>query len=279
MSYAARGLGQTLGQAIRRLENQKYAVQCDRWAQIAGRPGLVSGMRQAMLEAKKVLRTNRDDTCRIYAMPVKGWMREGDEVVALRLLPSGRLDVRFNYGLEGLGQAKIVPGQISFQTLPEGRFGFPSLDPLVRAGLPIAPYIEHGSWETGQPDIMRYGLDPYRGIMGLGQTYYSRGVRGHRPAGLGQTYYTRGRRDQRRSGAALGQLLTSTVCDPTSVSRAFQDRLTGALNAGSQAALVGGAAAGVVGAVAGKHSAVIGAVLGALVGWTANLVWTATHRA
>jgi hypothetical protein len=136
--------------------------------------------------------------------------------------------------------------------------------------------------------------------MGLGQTYYSRGVRGHRPVGLGQTYYTRGRRshrpiglgcitgspplapslfDQRRSGAALGQLLTSTVCDPTSVSRAFQDRLTGALNAGSQAALVGGAAAGVVGAVAGKRSAVIGAVLGAVVGWTANLVWTATHRA
>lgn len=68
----------------------------------------------------------------------------------------------------GLGQAKIVPGQINFSTLPAGRTSFSSLEPLVRAGLPIAPYIEHGSWETGEPSIMRYGLDPYRGIMGLG---------------------------------------------------------------------------------------------------------------
>lgn len=156
----------------------------------------------------------------------------------------------------GLGQAKIVPGQISFQTLPEGRSGFPSLQPLIDAGLPIAPYIEHGSWETGQPDIMRYGLDPYRGIMGLGC------------CGAPQPL----------QGAALGQLLTSTMCDPTTVSRAFQERLTGALNAGSQAALVGGAVAGLVGAIAGKRSLAVGAVAGALVGWTANLVWTATHR-
>jgi hypothetical protein len=157
----------------------------------------------------------------------------------------------------GLGQAKIVPGQISFQTLPEGRSGFPSLQPLIDAGLPIAPYIEHGSWETGQPDIMRYGLDPYRGIMGLGAVP---------------------QRGRRRPRAALGQLLTSSLCDPTTVSAAFQTRLTGALNAGSQAALIGGAVAGAVGAVVGKRSAVIGAVAGAVVGWTANLVWTATHR-
>ena len=96
--------------------------------------------------------------------------------------------------------------------------------------------------------------------MGLGQTNYTRGVQGHRPIGL-------------------GQILTSTICDPTSVSRAFQDRLRGALNAGTQAALVGGAVAGLVGAVAGKRSLAVGAVAGALVGWTANLVWTATHRA
>lgn len=69
----------------------------------------------------------------------------------------------------GLGQAKIVPGQINFSALPAGRTSLPNLEPLVRAGMPIAPYIEHGSWETGEPDIMRYGLDPYRGIMGLGR--------------------------------------------------------------------------------------------------------------
>jgi len=68
-----------------------------------------------------------------------------------------------------LGQAKWVPGQISFATLPQGRTGLPSVQPLLEAGLPIAPYIEHGSFTTGEPSIMRYGLDPYRGIMGLGQ--------------------------------------------------------------------------------------------------------------
>lgn len=159
----------------------------------------------------------------------------------------------------GLGQAKIVPGQISFQTLPEGRSGFPSLSPLVQGGLPIAPYIEHGSWETGQPDIMRYGLDPYRGIMGLGCIDGPPGTRG-------------------ASGAGLGQVLSS-LCDPTATSAAFQTRLNGALNAGSQAALVGGAVAGVLGALAGKRSTLLGAVAGAAAAWTANLVWTSTHRA
>jgi len=61
-----------------------------------------------------------------------------------------------------LGQAKLVPGQIHFQTTRTGRI--PSVQPLIEAGLPIAPYIEHGSWATGQPSIMRYGLDPYRGL-------------------------------------------------------------------------------------------------------------------
>lgn len=67
---------------------------------------------------------------------------------------------------KGLGQAKWVPGQISFASLPQGRTGLPSVQPLLEAGLPIAPYIEHGSFTTGEPAIMRYGLDPYRGIMG-----------------------------------------------------------------------------------------------------------------
>jgi hypothetical protein len=57
---------------------------------------------------------------------------------------------------------KLVPGQIHFQTTRSGKI--PSLQPLVEAGLPIAPYIEHGSYATGQPAIMRYGRDPYRGL-------------------------------------------------------------------------------------------------------------------
>jgi hypothetical protein len=59
---------------------------------------------------------------------------------------------------------KLIPGQINFQTTRTGRL--PSLQPLIEAGLPYAPYIEHGSWTTGRPDIARYGRDPYRGISG-----------------------------------------------------------------------------------------------------------------
>jgi hypothetical protein len=61
-----------------------------------------------------------------------------------------------------LGQAKWIPGQIHFQTTPSGKL--PSLRPLLEAGLPYAPYIEHGSYARGTPDIARYGRDPYRGL-------------------------------------------------------------------------------------------------------------------
>jgi len=61
-----------------------------------------------------------------------------------------------------LGQAKWVPGQIAFQTTRTGRL--PSVQPLIEAGLPYAPYIEHGSYAYGTPDIARYGRDPYRGL-------------------------------------------------------------------------------------------------------------------
>lgn len=61
-----------------------------------------------------------------------------------------------------LGQAKLLPGQISFSTTPTGKIR--TVQPLLEAGLPIAPYIEHGAWATGMPAIMRYGRDPYRGL-------------------------------------------------------------------------------------------------------------------
>ena len=61
-----------------------------------------------------------------------------------------------------LGQAKLTPGQIAFATTRTGKIR--TVQPLLEAGLPIAPYIEHGSWVTGEPNIMRYGRDPYRGL-------------------------------------------------------------------------------------------------------------------
>ncbi|HEY5656558.1 MAG TPA: hypothetical protein VIY27_02095 [Myxococcota bacterium] len=67
-----------------------------------------------------------------------------------------------------LGQApKLVPGIITPSYLPQGSRGkMPDPSELLRAGLPLAPVIEHGSWATGQPSIMRYGRDPYRGLFG-----------------------------------------------------------------------------------------------------------------
>lgn len=80
----------------------------------------------------------------------------------------------------------------------------------------------------------------------------------------------------------MGQVLTSSMCDPTSVSNAFRTRLVGAMSAGTQAAIVGGAIAGAVGSVTAggsKKAPLMGAIAGAAIGWVANYVWTATHRA
>ena len=66
---------------------------------------------------------------------------------------------------------KLVPGQLNYLALPPGQTAPFDVGALQRAGLPIAPYIEHGSWETGQPDIMFYGRDPYRGVMGMYGNY------------------------------------------------------------------------------------------------------------
>lgn len=61
--------------------------------------------------------------------------------------------------------SKLVPGQHNL-LIPD----LPSPQRLIEPGLPYAPYIEHGSWATGRPDIARYGRDPYRGLAGgLGQ--------------------------------------------------------------------------------------------------------------
>lgn len=66
----------------------------------------------------------------------------------------------------GLGQAKIIPGIMTPSYMYPGAPTPADYQRLREAGLPIAPYIEHGSYARGIPPIMRYGLDPYRGILG-----------------------------------------------------------------------------------------------------------------
>lgn len=161
MGYALqrRGLGSTVGDAVRRLETESYVVLCDNWAQIpqATRPA-VHGMRRAMAEAKRALRvpSNRRDTCRIYLAKPAGSNRP----------PSGT--------------------------------------------------------------------------------------------------------------AGMGQLLTDWACDSTVYARAWRGRMNEGLDAGAQAALIGGILAGVVGAA--TKSMAVGALAGAAAGWTAHAVWTAPHR-
>jgi hypothetical protein len=77
---------------------------------------------------------------------------------------------------------KLVPGQLNYLALPPGQTAPFDVGALQRAGLPIAPYIEHGSWETGQPDIMFYGRDPYRGVMGMYGNYVTLNGLGTGPA-------------------------------------------------------------------------------------------------
>jgi len=139
-----------------------------------------------------------------------------------------------SYG--GMGQAKWVPGQISFMTTPTGRL--PSVQPLLEAGLPLAPYVEHGSFATGTPAVMRYGRDPYRGL------------------GVGP--------------------LTEAACSSSDFAQAWRQRLNDGLNTAAVAAVLGGAAAGAVGGVTGRI--LLGAVFGAAIGFAANAVWTAPAR-
>lgn len=77
--------------------------------------------------------------------------------------------------LDGLGQIKPIPGVLTPSTLPPSGKLF-DLQPLIRAGLPPAPYIEYGDYETGTPHIMRFGRDPHRGL-GENNPPQMRGVR------------------------------------------------------------------------------------------------------
>jgi len=103
------------------------------------------------------------------------------------------------------------------------------------AYLPTPGYIEHGSWVTGAPDIVSW--DPPEG------------------AGLGQG------------------LLTDLTCSGSALNTSWTVRTRSALNAGLQAAIAGGIAAGVVGAVSKKP--LIGAVAGLALAFGAYRTWTA----
>ena len=170
-----------------------------------------------------------------------------------------------------LGQAKWIPGQIDFTTTRTGRL--PSVQPLIEAGLPYAPYIEHGSWITGRPDIARYGRDPYRGISGLGAQVINTDMparRMRRPKFKPMRYMSL------RPRAAMGDTLTDWACDSQQFAQSWSERLNTSLNVGTQAAVLGAGVAGFVGAILGRP--VLGMAVGAAIGWGTHGIWTAPHR-
>jgi len=134
-------------------------------------------------------------------------------------------------GLSG----KYVPGQVDFMSSRTGRV--PRLQRMYESG--YAPYIEHGSYATGAPDIVRYGYDPYRGMLGCG----------------------------------MGDVVTDYLCAQTEASKSWRDRLSDGLSAGAQAAMLGAAAAGLLGGIIKRP--LLGAAAGAALGFAAHVVWTA----
>jgi len=151
-----------------------------------------------------------------------------------------------------LGQAKWIPGQLSFSALAPGQTAPYNYQPLIQAGLPLAPYVEHGSWRTGQPDIMRYGRDPYRGIMGLGAT-----------------------RARRRWKVGMGDLLTDLACERSQFAADWRNRFGEAMNTTLVVAVGAAAAAGLIGALTKKP--LLGLVAGGVVGWMAHQSQVATY--
>lgn len=73
----------------------------------------------------------------------------------------------------------------------------------------------------------------------------------------------------------MGDILTDMACSDTRIAQIWRQRTDDAVSAGTQAAIVGAAAAGIIGAILGKP--LFGAAAGAAVGWTTHAIWTAPH--
>lgn len=74
----------------------------------------------------------------------------------------------------------------------------------------------------------------------------------------------------------MGDTLTDWACDSSAFAASWRKRLDEALDSAGTAALIGGTAAGLLGALVGRPA--LGAGVGALAGWAASAIWTAPHR-
>lgn len=168
---------------------------------------------------------------------------------------------------------KLIPGQYNFLALPPGQSAPFSQEALQRAGMPIAPYIEHGSWETGQPDIMMYGRDPYRGLMGAPM----RRVRQRQPR-LDRNqgnYYFPGHRYAQQPLLGVGTM-TEYLCSDTQVAQECAAKRDDTMKTSMLVAAGASVVAGLVGALLKRP--ILGAVAGGVAGGLLHMTWAMGYR-
>lgn len=198
---------------------------------------------------------------------------------------------------------KLIPGQYNFLALPPGQSAPFDVGALQRAGLPIAPYIQHGSWETGQPDIMMYGRDPYRGLMGVPTRFGDprllraaqatlRNARGRRPlrrlegawCGTGRqprldrnqgNYYFPGHKYAQQPLLGLGSV-TEYLCSGTQAAKECAARRDDTMRTSMIVAAGASVVAGLVGALLKRP--ILGAVAGGVAGGLLHMTWALGYR-
>jgi len=137
-----------------------------------------------------------------------------------------------------LGQTKFIPGQVNFLA-PVASNPERYMNRRLARGLPYAPYIEHGSWVTGEPDVVAWSPPEGAGLHGLGQT------------------------------------LTDFACSGTALNASWTTRTQSTLNAAMQAAIAGGLVGGIVGGLSKRPA--VGAGAGMALAYGIFKVWTAPY--
>lgn len=172
---------------------------------------------------------------------------------------------------------KLIPGQYNFLALPPGQTAPFNYEALQRAGMPIAPYIEHGSWETGQPALMMYGRDPYRGMMGVPMHRVQVRQRQRQPRlNRNQGNYSfPGHRYASQPLLGLGTI-QEYMCSDTQAARECAARRNDTMRTSMLVAAGASMVAGLVGALLKRP--ILGAVAGGVAGGLLHMTWALGYR-
>lgn len=172
---------------------------------------------------------------------------------------------------------KLIPGQYNFNALPPGQSAPFDVGALQRAGLPIAPCIQHGSWETGQPNTMMFGRDPYRGLMGVPQRRVRRVLRQPRLDRNHGNYYFAGHRYAQQPLLGLGESsMTDYLCSETQAAKECAARRSDEMKTSMIMAAGASLVAGLIGALIKRP--ILGAVAGGVAGGLLHMTWAMGYR-